>query len=448
MDGRYPLGPLQLSSQEIEELYLSCSQCQENFLKKHDLLAYLLPCLHTVCSECVSGLNQTHSTKIDCFVCKESHEFHSDDITKTIPVDHTRPDLRDFICMHKFPHEICCTPCNDDGVKAYSRCTECAEFLCADCTAAHTRTTTTQCHDVREISKLKDAHDLEVFHTLLRCPAHKENNRENSLTLFCSKETCQKPICFLCRFISCKESDGHTILDLKEATASSKFYMEDEIKKIQITRRELQRVKSVVESEIEEMDGCEVKLEASIDSTIDEMINKLETRRHELKSDLMNRTEIKRETLRNQKRALAERQRNIDQGLQFAKQALCSTNDAAFLQIDKTIMDRLYRLNHDPFDRKPHERALVCFLFSKANLELQRLLTENLKVWSTSVFSPNTTFNVPGDVKENRQTKMLVFLRDHQKRPVEMNALENVTITVADPAGTLQCTHFNQCIFL
>jgi hypothetical protein len=284
-----------------------------------------------------------------------------------------------------------------------------------------------------------------MFHTPLICPAHGINNRENILTLFCSKETCQKPICLFCRFVSCKESDGHIIFDLKEASASSKFHITNEIEKIQITRQELEEVKSVVESEIEELDRREFKLEAKIDSTIDEMIAALEKKRHELKSDLNRRTECKRKTLQNQKTALAERVSKIDQGMQFAKQALCSTNDAAFLQIDKTIMNRLYRLHHDPFDRKPHERAFV-WLFSEENSELQRVLTENLNVWSTSIFSPTTTIKILDNGTENRLKKIVVFLRDHQKHPVETVSLENVTITVVDPSGALHL-HLNLCAF-
>ncbi|XP_061185702.1 E3 ubiquitin-protein ligase TRIM45-like [Saccostrea echinata] len=419
---------------ELEELYLTCSRCQGNFMNDDRLLAHLLPCLHTICSRCLHDLRQKHSKQIKCVVCGVVFDIKSDDVTESFPLDNTRLDLRDFLRMKKGAD---CISCKGDGKMASTRCVTCAEFLCDDCTSAHRRTTMTRNHEIRDLSQLIDTNNLDAFHTPLKCPLHKNGSEDSNLTVYCNKETCQKPVCLVCAVITCKPSKGHTHLDLKETAATKKLNMKKSIRQIQKTREEIQPVKQHVKSEIEVINELERTVEDDIDFSIEEMIKMLEQKRMELKFDLKKRVDKKRETLKEQGKSLSEREEDISHALKFAEHTLCSTNDAAFSQIDKTIMHRLYRLQHDPFDRVPHERAFVTLEKSKVMTELQQILTENLKIWSSSIFPPYTTIELSGKAVENSLTRLSVYLRDHRNQPVETgtSVTENLRITVADPSG-------------
>lgn len=427
--------PLSLPFHEIEKLLLKCSVCRCDLVDEKSSFAHLLPCLHTVCRSCL--LDNVPDTEenpkpLQCVECQEVHPLSKGDLTKAFPVDNTRLDLWEFVQLKKSVNGMDpeCSVC--DGVKASTRCVDCAEFLCIDCTSAHERTSKTKHHEIKDLSQLKTTDNLQAFRSPLTCPLHGE-----PFAVYCSKWTCEKPVCPMCTFTTCKASEGHHILSLKEATAQLKFDLEEQIRNTRNIQQEVQKVEALVEWEVENIDQHEKDLENDIDTTVDEMIELLEEKRVELKNDLKKKIETKRGALKKQREVLHKREVSIVDAVQFAEQALCCSNDAAFSQVDKHVAKRLEHLQHDQFDRKPHENALVCFDKSRAMAALQKNLKENLKVSAVSVFSPYTTVESWGEHTENHVTKISVLLRDYMRRPADLEGglSEKMKIKVADPLG-------------
>lgn len=440
--------PLRFSSHEIEAEFLTCPVCNGNLVNKGTSLAHLLPCLHAICTSCllinIKGQGQDHTKKINCAVCGEGHDLKSSNVKKAFPVDNTRSDLWEYIQTKKSTAAIECASVNcNNGGNVTARCVDCAEFLCDDCTLAHKRNSKTSHHDILDISKLKETENLKAFHKPLACSLHGE-----PLIFYCSKVSCQKPVCFMCTFTSCKESEGHTIISLEETVAQLKMDLVQQMKSLGTKKHEIQKVGTLVEREVEKLEQRERMLESDIDSTIDGMIQMLESKRAELKTTLRKKIDTKRQHLNEQKKSMDGRDASISQGLRLAETALCSTNNAAFSQIENPIRKRFDRLEHDPFDRKPHERAaLIKFDTLNAKQALQKILNESVEVWSTSVFPPFTTIEICGEPRENTLAKISICLHDYLKRPVHPDVSASLKIFVVDPSEkkmALQLTKENQ----
>lgn len=430
--------PLRFSSNEIEADFLTCPVCMENLVNKETSLAHLLPCLHAMCKSCllinIKGQGQNRDKKINCAVCGEGHDLKSSNVKEAFPVDNTRPDLWEYIQTKKSKAAIECASVNcNNGKNATVRCVDCAEFLCDDCTLAHKRNLKTSRHDILDISKLKEIENLKAFHKPLACSLHDE-----PLKFYCSKPSCQKPVCSMCTFTSCKESEGHTIISLEETVAQLKMDLAQQMKTLGSKKQEIQEVGTLVEREVEKLEQHKGVLESDIDSTIDGMIQMLESKRAELKTTLRKKIDTKRQHLNEQKKRLDGKGASISQGLRLAETALCSTNNAAFSQIENPIRKRFDRLEHDPFDRKPHERATqIKFDMFNAKQALQNILNESVEVWSTSVFPPFTTIEICGELMENTLAKISICLHDYMKRPVDQNVSASLKTFVVDPSGNL-----------
>lgn len=430
--------PLRFSSNEIEAEFLTCPVCKGNLVNRDTSQTHLLPCLHAICKSCllinIRGEGQHRTQKINCVVCGEGHDLKSSNVKDAFPVDNTRPDLWEYIQTKKSTAAIDCASVNcNNGKNATARCVDCAEFLCDDCTLAHQRILRTSRHGIVDISELKETENLKAFHKPLACSLHGE-----PLLCYCLKVSCQKPVCFMCALTSCKESEGHTIISLEETVAQLKLDLAQQMKSLGTKKHEIQKVGTLVEREVEKLEERKEMLESDIDSTIDGMIIMLESKRAELKTTLRKKIDTKRQHLNEQKKSLDGKGASISQGLRLAETALCSTNNAAFSQLENPIRKRFDRLEHDPFDRKPHERAAqIKFDTLNAKQALQKILNESVEVWSTSVFPPFTTIEIYGEPRENTLAKISICLHDYQKRPVDQDVSAGLKIFVVDPSGNL-----------
>lgn len=428
--------PLRFSSHEIEEEFLTCPVCNGNLVNKETSLAHLLPCLHAICKSCllisVKWQGQDLSKKVyNCVVCGEDHLLRSNNVMEAFPVDNTRVDLWEYIQTKKSMTAIECASvnCNNEG-NVTARCVDCAEFLCDDCKLAHKRNSRTGHHDVWDISRLKETENLKAFHKPLTCSLHGE-----ALKCYCSKESCKKPVCPMCTFTSCKESEGHTIISLEETVAQLKIDLAEQMTSLNSKQQEIQKVGTLIKREVENLDKREGLLSSDIDSTIDGMIQMLESKRVELKTKLREKIDTKKQHLNEQRKRLDWKLASIALGLRLAETALCSTNDAAFSQLENPIRKRFERLEHEPFDRKPHERASqIQFDTFNAKQALQKILNESTEIWSTSVFPPFTTIEICGDLSENALIKISICLHDYMKRPVDQDVSTDLKIFVVDPS--------------
>ena len=125
------------SVEETISLTTTCKQCNEIFTDPR-----LLPCLHSFCKECISGLIKTiESNKmICCHMCYDTTPLPAQG-TKVIPPNlHLEHEAHvatyEGLIMKKIPPP--CGECSrDPAFQTVSFCCTCASFLCQECHAQH-----------------------------------------------------------------------------------------------------------------------------------------------------------------------------------------------------------------------------------------------------------------------------------------------------------------------
>ncbi|XP_046567794.1 transcription intermediary factor 1-beta-like [Haliotis rubra] len=144
----------------------------------------LLPCLHSVCQEC---LNIGTSDILTCDICQETFDKEQTDFPpdvvaiKDIFLQTAEYDGSAVLCTNK-----------DDGNQAMSWCDECEALLCEHCQAGHEDMKITRSHKVVPLENLKSSDGVPIPKTAY-CTEHVDH----PLQLY--DDTCEQRICFKCR---------------------------------------------------------------------------------------------------------------------------------------------------------------------------------------------------------------------------------------------------------
>ena len=187
-----------MASVEVEKLsehLLKCPVCLETYKTPK-----VLPCLHTFCQQCLSGLLEDGSDVIACPTCRCETTVPAAGVS-ALSTNFFINNMLDFLSVAMSnTRPLYCTNCEEQNA-ATSRCIECMEFLCSHCVAAHRRTRLTKEHEVICLNELQgqEAQEKLLTHRPLYCSTH---DRE-VLKYFC--ETCDEPLCRECLIVIHRE---------------------------------------------------------------------------------------------------------------------------------------------------------------------------------------------------------------------------------------------------
>lgn len=259
--------------EEFSRMFLKCHKCNDKF-KDESKHARLLPCLHSLCFECLS--KTIVNGQLQCPTCEVN--YFVNDVDKDCPRDNIRRDLIDFVKVKQSTTTIFCNICPSSY--ASYRCKQCAQFLCSECKTRHSRVSATKSHTLIEIKKLRQTLDLNDFCQQVNCNDHPENQ----LVMYCTNGSCQKPVCVSCAAcIKTNESLDSVASAKRELITKQKLPLKD-------VGTQLQQVINDVISEQEKVFHLEETEEEIITKTFDELEQIICTRHDDLKK----KTEIQR----------------------------------------------------------------------------------------------------------------------------------------------------------
>lgn len=92
--------------EQFQHMFFKCHLCNDEFKegKKH---ARLLPCLHSLCFECLNKIKV--NDQLQCPTCKITHSVS--DVDETCPRDNRRRDLIDFVKVKRSLMTVRCSVC-------------------------------------------------------------------------------------------------------------------------------------------------------------------------------------------------------------------------------------------------------------------------------------------------------------------------------------------------
>ncbi|XP_052094939.1 tripartite motif-containing protein 45-like [Mytilus californianus] len=417
-------GTLTLTTSQLKQKFLCCSGCSNEY-DDIENFARLLPCLHSMCNQCVHNLAK--DGVLPCPECDQKHEFKGD--VSSFPRDNTRQDLMDFVRVKLAPGAIICQSCGDTKQASF-RCKNCSEFLCEECHVAHKRTNVTRGHELLELQSLQKKENLDAFCHQQKCPDH-----DRELELYCNKDDCQKPICFICALLTHKQELGHDIKEILKISIEKKDGMRKRIDDVNMTGREIKQIIESIGREVQSVRALGKEVATEINNNFDHYIQTLEKRRDELKRDVDKYVQIKAGTLENQLRNLKQQQKHINEAAEFADQTLLYNNPPAFLQIEGTVVDRLDKLHNEWFDKEPHEVATIGFNCKGLSQEIQNKVSTMAKVWSSNAYQPNTKITPKqNDAVQDETVTFLVVLCNYVGKPLTED-VGHLKATLTDPNG-------------
>ena len=189
---------------QLSEEILCCDICSEEF-DCDTRTPRILPCFHSFCGVCLERLSK--DGRFDCPKCRRVTEVEG-----RFPVDTTRMALLDLKRSMQSQEGVFCEGCSE-GAVATSRCQDCAEFLCADCSTAHHRMKVFRHHSVVSVSEAVRSPE-KFLQTSEKCERH----ADEKLKLFCV--SCSKAVCAICALTmhkDCKKLvEVDSILDEKK----------------------------------------------------------------------------------------------------------------------------------------------------------------------------------------------------------------------------------------
>ncbi|XP_052681327.1 E3 ubiquitin-protein ligase TRIM33-like [Crassostrea angulata] len=328
-----------VAPEQFLHMFLKCHMCNNEFDEgqKH---ARLLPCMHSLCFEC---LNKTKvNDQLQCPTCTVTHSVSNFD--ETCPRDNTRRDLMDFVKVKHSLITVCCSVCPSEI--ATIRCTQCAEFLCDDCQKAHMRVSVTRNHSLFELAELKKSNNVEAFCRPLMCSKHPDTALNN----YCTKTTCRKPVCVNCVIDSCREANDHKIENIDSVANAKRQLMKDQISNAEDVSKQIQSIINEIKVEQNKMLNMEKSVEEEIDKTFRNLERILWNRHANLKKTLKSNVLSKQSHLKAQEDNLRKLKLDIEESNKFANQTLSSPSAPALLQVYPTIQNKLNNLATQYFE--------------------------------------------------------------------------------------------------
>nr|CAB3267238.1 zinc finger protein ZF(Bbox/RING)-1 [Phallusia mammillata] len=275
---------------KINDEFLTCQICFETYTRPKSL-----NCQHTFCLKCLEEYTPPNSTEVICPTCRceqpltpqginglKDNFFISSmsDMLKTV---------KEIRSEDKDGTSLMCDTCDHDNRKvAISRCLDCTDFLCTECSTWHIRTKLTRHHKIVSLTEFESGiHNQELkSRAKIYCMIHDGEVAK----IYC--QSCQCPICHECvecghsrhRRCSLKEevlNQGHQIENLLK-TAREKT---DVLRTLQTTLKDLKQVKK----------NDRENVEVEIEKTCEVFVNAIRKRKQELIDELhnMHATEIK-----------------------------------------------------------------------------------------------------------------------------------------------------------
>ena len=420
-----------LNIDDLKEEFLSCDVCSEEYDEENHI-PRVLPCLHTFCNKCLEGM--VRDWTIICPTCRIKHDVPGDSI-RNFPQENTRRSLRDFIRLKRKAHQIPCKDCPDSGIAAYF-CKDCQAFMCAECTHAHLRNFMSRNHQIANFEQLRK-YGLETFQRQLTCsiPGHEGQ----PLIYFCSAKVCNKPLCKMCTVLDHEETKGHVIRKIGEVYDEERQSVNELMKRLEDKIAFAKNVLKETEEEHSTLVNKEDLLKKEIDIEMDSGMKMLEIRRRELKDNLQMRIKEKKSVLQKQKDYLRYYLSLMSSAREFSSHSLIHSMPAEFVQLTKTISDRLAELKGQHLDACPLENSYISFDKNAMGPEFKTFVLGMGQIRSTAIFPPKTSVETLESPLGQECEVIKVFLYDAKGRP-QRDSFDAISVEIKDPKGnTVPC---------
>lgn len=397
-----------------------CKKCNEVF--KHPVL---LPCLHTFCKECISGLKKTVDSKdlVCCLSCDGTTPMPPEGGLESFPpnlhMEREANIVRYGRLMKKRPPPVCDECSREPALETVSFCCTCMSFLCQQCHQQHLLSRKIALN--HKVLLLKDTPDIEaqlrqnmsVFTAGRICTQH----AKEEIKLYCNQ--CEKLLCIQCALT---QHSGHTMEDLNVFVNRGKGEIAGKLEKMPCVVEKLDELINGGKTVCESIKARKKAVDDEIIKIFAELYKNLDERKAGLLQQCSEIATRKITTQTSQINELSFLKNAIVAGMQFFDSSKEEYNDSEFIPVMATILTRVSEL-----EKKAEQLSLS--LVS---------LVENDNIWHNSdaagVVSILSTFQIASFVPRE-YTKLCNPIKIKTHYAYHLAVCESGDIIVANHTG-------------
>ncbi|VDH93312.1 Hypothetical predicted protein [Mytilus galloprovincialis] len=333
---------------------LNCTQCE----KRYDQISHqprILPCLHTICSDCLMKHFQSSSFKYT--VCQKSVDIQDsfESSKDKFPIDFTIRDRIEFVDFNQNIISIC-DFCDESKTEIY-RCKDCESFICETCIKFHNQSNKFKNHVICNLSERSDVSEFFLMRYFVRRMAMKTDH----LKYFAQGTDAKDPYR--------SNSGDHQAKDVQDVFKMEMARIFDKYKRIEELGSRTSAVKKRIKDEMSNIKRQKEAEQNKMNEFFIHCHKLLETRQNMLTQKLDTDTEIKCKALALQEEELDSFQNKILTSKVFLQQASLSKNAPAFLASVSCVDKNLDEIKETEFDRQPTHIANAKFLDDRENSE-------------------------------------------------------------------------------
>jgi len=386
---------------ETLQAELICPACNKAFdlpteENVRDKRPRVLPCLHTVCGECLEQLAKEDVKKktIKCPRCPEKM-LCCPGCQKGVGYAPKNPEvLRCPVCrreacipggtvlgfktnlrvmkllqMVKMRGEhqegnLLCVGCD---TRAKCHCIECQENYCQKHADFHDRSRATCDHHLIVISDILESHQaFQMLHKRHYCLSHPKE----LISLFCSE--CEKAVCPRCAIGYHK---SHDVTSIEEVYEHIKVKMDELKKKTESKIYNLKQSIVKIKNAEREVDVEHLTAKRKIQEMTERCINYLKERELELIKQVNSRCNANEDVMKIQLTQIEENLTNLKEGQEFITEAFANWTEAEIVAIEDQMIEKLEELSKIETHKQTYPVSRTEFV-EEGLSELSRVIQE------------------------------------------------------------------------
>ena len=330
--------------------HLTCPICYELYKKPK-----YLPCYHSYCEECLVKL--VVQSNITCPECRKTSVAPNGGV-KQLPNNFFINRLLDEVALKRKvegEEEAKCDQCTrSDPVQVL--CLDCGEFLCNHCFEHHKYSKEYQNHNIMPLNELrskKEGITIKPKSKFALCQEH-----ELELNFYC--ETCDQLVCQYCIMKDHLKHDHDTVkmMAIKHRKELDKIMepVEKMIEGLSVACKKVSNTRDKIEAQADDIDN-------EIDRYYEELHQRLQQQRDELKKELHEASRQKKKEVTLQLEQMEHTQAQLE-SIKELKGAMKNGSDQEALLMKKQIVDDVKRISdsYNKLDTQPVQSPTMEFV--------------------------------------------------------------------------------------
>lgn len=312
---------------------LLCPSCKKCFVSP-----LLLPCLHSICKECLDKekLRLKNGKVVRCPTCSEHL-----DLQTAFPVNFILNNLinKAAIESNNPTLSLRCDSCDTSEERAVMRCNECYLFLCNFCATAHRRMNATKTHKISSVQELRNTTEAPLSRPCF-CVTHPRSQ----ILYFC--QSCMTGVCRDC--VLAKHKD-HQLLRLEQAYSQLKSDIASLTDEVQRKQKQMSKAVSTLQSTIAKVEKHSSKVRCDIEEYFEALLVAVRQRMRALLDDLKNKSDNKLHKLQDQKLKLELSMKVTQNCCTFSENVLLRGSEVEVISVSHAILQKLTQLQAEEF---------------------------------------------------------------------------------------------------